>query len=145
MCKKLHLYRKILLFYAQNSHSVQDFIGKSTPFSHQFPLHIIIYIIQPPNFRCPKPQLPPNETSTSQPRNLNFRHRVPSAARSDSVRRPIGFRPPPDRIPYATRLDFVRRPPHFLCFYINQPQHIHLNPKALPKHYHYIHTLILGV
>ena len=24
-----------------------------------------------------------------------------SAAQSDSVRRPIGFRPPPDRIPYG--------------------------------------------
>ena len=110
MCKKLHLYRKILLFYAQNSRSVQDFIGKSTPFPHQFPLHIIIYIIQPPNFRCPKPQLPPNETSTSQPRNLNFRHRVPSAVRSDSVRRPIRFRPPSDQIPYAVRSDSVRHP-----------------------------------
>ena len=103
MCKKLHLYRKILLFYAQNSYSVQDFIGKSTPFSHQFPLHIIIYIIQPLNFRCPKPQLPNLETSTSVAPNLNFCHRVPSAARSDSVRRPIRFRPPPDWISYAVR------------------------------------------
>ena len=94
MCKKLHLYRKILLFYAQNSHSVQHFIGKSTPFSHQFPLHIIIYIIQPLNFRCPKPQL---LSSCSVRRPIGFRppsNRIPSAVRSDSVRRPIGFRPP---------------------------------------------------
>ena len=32
----------------------------------------------------------------------------PSAVRSDSVRRPIGFRPPSDRIPFAVRLDSVR-------------------------------------
>ena len=42
--------------------------------------------------------------------------RAPSAARSDSVRRPIGFRPPPDQIPSAVRSDSVRhtiglRPP----------------------------------
>ena len=36
--------------------------------------------------------------------------RAPSAARSDSVRRPIRFRPPPDRIPFAVRSDSVRRP-----------------------------------
>ena len=30
---------------------------------------------------------------------------------SFSVRRPIGFRPPPDQIPSAVRLDSVRRPP----------------------------------
>ena len=29
---------------------------------------------------------------------------------SDSVRRPIRFRSPPDQIPYATQSDFVRRP-----------------------------------
>ena len=29
---------------------------------------------------------------------------------SFSVRRPIGFRPPPDQIPSAVRLDCVRRP-----------------------------------
>jgi hypothetical protein len=29
---------------------------------------------------------------------------------SGSVRRPIGFRPPPDQIPSAARLDSVRRP-----------------------------------
>ena len=92
-----------------------------------------------------KPQLLLPQTSTSV---IVFRtppDRIPYAARSDSVRRPIRFRPPSDQIPYATRLDFVRRPPHFLCFYINQPQHIHLYPKALTKHYHYIHTLILGI
>ena len=54
-------------------------------------------------FRCPKPQLPNLETSTSVAPNLNFCHRVPYAARSDSVRHPIRFRPPPDRIPSATR------------------------------------------
>ena len=33
-----------------------------------------------------------------------------SAARSDSVRRLIGFRSPPDQIPFAVRSDSVRRP-----------------------------------
>ena len=33
----------------------------------------------------------------------------PSAVRSDSVRRPIGFRSPSDRIPFAARSDSVRR------------------------------------
>ena len=33
-----------------------------------------------------------------------------SAVQSDCVRRPIGFRPPPDQIPYAARSDSVRRP-----------------------------------
>ena len=37
-------------------------------------------------------------------------NRFPSAARSDSVRRPIRFRPPSNRIPFAVRLDSVRRP-----------------------------------
>ena len=32
------------------------------------------------------------------------------AVRSDSVRRPIGFRPPSDQIPFAVRLDSVRSP-----------------------------------
>ena len=32
----------------------------------------------------------------------------PSAVRSDSVRRPIGFRPPSDWIPFAVRSDSVR-------------------------------------
>ena len=36
-----------------------------------------------------------------------------SAVRSDSVRRPIGFRPPSDRIPFAIRSDSVRRPIRF--------------------------------
>ena len=145
MCKKLHLYRKILLFYAQNSYSVQDFIGKSTPFSHQFPLHIIIYIIQPHNIYNTTSQLPLPETSTSVARNLNFCHRVPSAARSDSVRHPIRFRSPSDWIPSAVRLDSVRHPTRFLYFYVNQSQYIHLNSKTLTTHFHYIHTLILGV
>ena len=39
-----------------------------------------------------------------------FCHRAPNAAQSDCVRRPIGFRPPPDRIPSAARSDCVRRP-----------------------------------
>ena len=34
----------------------------------------------------------------------------PSAAQSDSVRRPIRFRSPPDQIPFAARSDSVRRP-----------------------------------
>ena len=63
-------------------------LTKSSPFPHQLPLHIIVYIIQPLNFRCPKTQL----------------------LSSCSVRRPIGFRPPPDRIPFAARSDSVRRP-----------------------------------
>ena len=37
-----------------------------------------------------------------------FFHRIPSATQSDSVRRPIGFRPPSNRIPSAVRLDGVR-------------------------------------
>ena len=36
--------------------------------------------------------------------------RIPSAVRSVSVRRPIGFRPPSDQIPFAVRSDSVRRP-----------------------------------
>ena len=39
-----------------------------------------------------------------------FWYRAPFAVQSDSVRRPIGFRPPPDRIPSAVRSDCVRRP-----------------------------------
>ena len=35
---------------------------------------------------------------------------VASVLSSCSVRRPIGFRPPPDRIPSAVRSDSVRRP-----------------------------------
>ena len=40
-------------------------------------------------------------------------NRIPFAARSDSVRRPIGFRPPSDQIPSAARSDSVRRPIRF--------------------------------
>ena len=36
--------------------------------------------------------------------------KAPSAVRSDSVRRPIGFRSPSDQIPFAVRSDSVRRP-----------------------------------
>ena len=36
--------------------------------------------------------------------------RIPSAVRSDSVRRPIRLRSPPDRIPFAARSDSVRCP-----------------------------------
>ena len=59
--------------------------------------------MQPPNFRCPKPQLLLPETSTSV---IVFRtppDQIPSAIRSDSVRHPIGFRTPPDRISSAIR------------------------------------------
>ncbi len=41
-------------------------------------------------------------------------HRSPSAVRSDSVRRPIGFRPPSDRIAFA-----VRRKSQKKAFYLN--------------------------
>ena len=37
-------------------------------------------------------------------------NRIPSAVRSDSVRRPIGFRSPSNQIPSAVRSDSVRRP-----------------------------------
>ena len=39
-----------------------------------------------------------------------FKHFPPfaSAVQSDSVRRPIGFRSPPDQIPFAVRSDSVR-------------------------------------
>ena len=36
--------------------------------------------------------------------------RIPFAARSDSVRRPIGFRSPSNQIPFAVRSDSVRCP-----------------------------------
>ena len=42
-----------------------------------------------------------------------FCHRCAFATRSDSVRHPIRFRPPPDQIPSATRSDSVRRPIRF--------------------------------
>lgn len=44
-------------------------------------------------------------------RFFGFLHRAPSAARSDCVRRPIGFRPQSDQIASAVRSDCVRRPP----------------------------------
>ena len=44
---------------------------------------------------------------------LCFCHRCASATQSDSVRRPIRFRPPPDQIPSAARSDSVRRPIRF--------------------------------
>ena len=78
-------------------------LTKSSPFPHQLLLHIIIYIIQPLNFCCPKPQL---LSSCSVRRPIGFRppsNQIPSAAQSDSVRRPIRFRPPPDQIPSAAR------------------------------------------
>ena len=55
-------------------------------------------------------QLPLPETSTSQPRNLNFCCPKPQLLSSCSVRRPIRFRPPSDQIPSATRSDSVRHP-----------------------------------
>ena len=42
--------------------------------------------------------------------NKHFRTPKHHVLLSDSVRRPIRFRPPPDRIPYAVRSDSVRRP-----------------------------------
>ena len=44
-------------------------------------------------------------------RFFGFLHRAPFAVQSDSVRRPIGFRSPPDQIASAVRSDCVRRPP----------------------------------
>ena len=44
------------------------------------------------------------------PKQLRDNRRIPSAVRSDSVRRPIGFRSPSNRIPFAVRSDSVRRP-----------------------------------
>ena len=44
---------------------------------------------------------------------LCFCHRCASATQSDSVRRPIRFRPPPDQIPSAVQSDSVRRPIRF--------------------------------
>ena len=44
------------------------------------------------------------------PKQLRDNRRIPSAVRSDSVRRPIGFRSPSNRIAYAVRSDSVRRP-----------------------------------
>ena len=42
-----------------------------------------------------------------------FCHRCASATRSDSVRHPIRFRPPPDQIPFAAQSDSVRHPIRF--------------------------------
>ena len=42
--------------------------------------------------------------------NKHFRTPKHHVLLSDSVRRPIRFRTPPDQIPYATRSDSVRRP-----------------------------------
>ena len=59
--------------------------------------------------------------SDSVRRPIGFRppsDQIPSAARSDSVRRPIGFRPPSDRIPSAVRSDILKR---------NQPSTEHLH------------------
>ena len=44
------------------------------------------------------------------PKQLRDYRRIPYAARSDSIRRPIGFRPPSNQIPYAVRSDSIRRP-----------------------------------
>ena len=96
MCKKLHLQRKILSFSAQNSHSVQIFADKIKPFSPPItPTHYTIYNTTS--------QLPLPETTTFVIVSRPPSNRIPSAAQSDSVRRPIGFRPPPDQIPYAVR------------------------------------------
>ena len=42
-----------------------------------------------------------------------FCHRCASATRSDSVRHPIRFRPPPDQIPFAAQSDSVCHPIRF--------------------------------
>ena len=42
--------------------------------------------------------------------NKHFRTPKHHVLLSDSVRRPIRFRTPPDQIPYATRSDSVRHP-----------------------------------
>ena len=42
--------------------------------------------------------------------NKHFRTPKHHVLLSDSVRRPIRFRPPPDQIPSATRSDSVRHP-----------------------------------
>ena len=42
--------------------------------------------------------------------NKHFRIVKHHVLSSDSVRRPIRFRPPPDQIPYATQSDSVRHP-----------------------------------
>ena len=42
--------------------------------------------------------------------NKHFRTPKHHVLLSDSVRRPIGFRTPPDQIPYATQSDSVRCP-----------------------------------
>ena len=44
---------------------------------------------------------------------LCFCHRCASATQSDSVRRPIRFRPSPDQIPSAVQSDSVRHPIRF--------------------------------
>ena len=53
---------------------------------------------------------PPEVTSAQIHRLRSLSNRIPFAVRSDSVRRPIGFRSPSDRIPSAVRSDSVRRP-----------------------------------
>ena len=45
--------------------------------------------------------------------NKHFRTPKHHVLLSDSVRRPIGFRPPSNQIPYAARSDSVRRPIRF--------------------------------
>ena len=55
------------------------------------------------HFRTPKYHV---LLSDSVRRPIRFRPPsdwIPSATQSDSVRRPIGFRPPPNRISYAAR------------------------------------------
>ena len=53
---------------------------------------------------------PPEATSAQIHRLRPPPNRIASAVRSDSVRRPIGFRSPSNRIPSAVRSDSVRRP-----------------------------------
>ena len=72
-------------------------------------------------------------------------NRIPSAARLDSVRRPIGFRPPSNQIPSAAQSDSVRRPTHIPNIFITHSQYIHHNLQTLTKHIHAIYTHIFGV
>lgn len=46
-------------------------------------------------------------------RSLTSPDQISNANRSDSVRRPIGFRTLPGQIPYAAQSDSVRRPIRF--------------------------------
>ncbi len=57
----------------------------------------------------------------------------------------IGFRPPSNRIPSAARSDSVRRPTHIPNIFITHSQYIHHNLQTLTKLIHAIYTHIFGV